>query len=54
MSGVAKYKDGSHAEKKIDIRIKVVDVNDNPPVFGDIKPGSVKELSAAGESHLDV
>uniref|UniRef100_A0AAQ4PVU7 Cadherin domain-containing protein n=1 Tax=Gasterosteus aculeatus aculeatus TaxID=481459 RepID=A0AAQ4PVU7_GASAC len=54
LSGVAKYKDGRHAEKKIDIRIKVVDVNDNPPVFGDIKPGSVKELSAAGTSVMKI
>ncbi|XP_034387314.1 desmoglein-2.1 [Cyclopterus lumpus] len=54
LSGVAKYKDGSDAEKKIDIRIKVVDENDNPPVFGEIKPGNVNELSIAGTSVMKI
>uniref|UniRef100_A0A8C3AH88 Cadherin domain-containing protein n=1 Tax=Cyclopterus lumpus TaxID=8103 RepID=A0A8C3AH88_CYCLU len=48
------YKDGSDAEKKIDIRIKVVDENDNPPVFGEIKPGNVNELSIAGTSVMKI
>lgn len=48
LSGIATYKDGTYAEKKIDIRIKVVDENDNPPVFGDIQPVGVFELSPAG------
>lgn len=49
LSGVATYTSGKEAEKKIDIRIKVLDENDNAPVFGFIKPGEVKELSPAGK-----
>lgn len=48
LSGIAKYKDGTHAERKIDIRIKVEDVNDNSPVFGVQQPGGAYELSPAG------
>uniref|UniRef100_A0A3B4V411 Desmoglein-3-like n=1 Tax=Seriola dumerili TaxID=41447 RepID=A0A3B4V411_SERDU len=46
LSGIATFSDGTHAEKKIDIRIKVVDENDNAPVFGTVQEGEVNELSA--------
>ncbi|XP_041646406.1 desmoglein-2-like [Cheilinus undulatus] len=45
--GIAKTKDGTEKEKRIGLKFKVVDVNDNPPVFEIMKAGSVKELSAA-------
>ncbi|XP_070765423.1 desmoglein-2.1-like [Enoplosus armatus] len=54
LSGVAKYSDGREAEKKIDIRIKVVDENDNAPVFGVIKPGEVDELSPTRTSVMKI
>lgn len=57
LSGVATYKDGRIAEKKIDLRIKVVDENDNSPVFPDVEPVEVDELSPKGqwcESHSNL
>ncbi|XP_041647445.1 desmoglein-2-like [Cheilinus undulatus] len=45
--GIAKTKDGTEKEKRIGLKFKVIDVNDNPPVFKIMKAGSVKELSAA-------
>ncbi|TSK58111.1 Desmoglein-2 [Bagarius yarrelli] len=45
LSGVALYPDGSVAENDIQLRIKVKDQNDCPPVFLPISVGSVKELS---------
>ncbi|XP_070689057.1 desmoglein-2.1-like [Pempheris klunzingeri] len=48
LSGVAKYHDGREAEKRIDIRIKVLDENDNAPVFGVMEPAEVNELSPPG------
>ncbi|XP_070689059.1 desmoglein-2.1-like [Pempheris klunzingeri] len=48
LSGVAKYHDGREAEKRIDIRIKVLDDNDNAPVFGVMEPAEVNELSPPG------
>ncbi len=33
LRGVATFRDGSKAEKDIDLRIKVEDENDCPPVF---------------------
>ncbi|XP_072294071.1 desmoglein-2.1-like isoform X2 [Eucyclogobius newberryi] len=48
MTGVAQYNDGNLAEQKIPLRFKVLDENDNPPVFGIIQPGAVDELSPPG------
>ncbi|GLD67701.1 desmoglein-2-like protein, partial [Lates japonicus] len=45
LSGVATFSDGREAERKIYIRFRVVDENDNSPVFGVMKPGVVDELS---------
>lgn len=50
LSGVATYPSGKEAERKIDIRIKVLDENDNAPKFGFIQPGEVKELSPVGKT----
>ncbi|KAM4605608.1 desmoglein-2-like protein [Polymixia lowei] len=46
--GVAKYNNGTRAEKDIDLLIKVLDANDCPPVFKMEQTGSVNESSAAG------
>ncbi|CAJ1059633.1 desmoglein-2-like [Xyrichtys novacula] len=46
--GIAKTSGEVEVEKKIGIRIKVVDENDNEPVFGVIKPAEVMELSSPG------
>lgn len=37
------------AEENVPLPFRVVDENDNIPVFAEIKPGVVTELSAAGE-----
>ncbi|KAJ0065393.1 hypothetical protein NL108_009549 [Boleophthalmus pectinirostris] len=55
LSGIATFINGSKAENKIDIRVKVVDENDNSPVFPrDMKPGAVYERSPAGTSVITV
>ncbi|CAL1593128.1 unnamed protein product [Knipowitschia caucasica] len=55
LSGIATYMDGSHAETKIDIRIKVIDENDNAPIFPKvIPPGEVFERSPAGTAVMNV
>uniref|UniRef100_A0A3Q1D8P7 Cadherin domain-containing protein n=1 Tax=Amphiprion ocellaris TaxID=80972 RepID=A0A3Q1D8P7_AMPOC len=54
LSGVATFRNGTQAEKKIDLRIKVEDENDNAPVFSVMKPGEVDELSPAGTSVMKV
>ncbi|KAK2836046.1 hypothetical protein Q5P01_016530 [Channa striata] len=54
LSGVAKYNNGNLAEKNIDIRFKVTDENDNPPIFGVISPGQVDELSPVGTSVMNI
>uniref|UniRef100_A0A8C5DWK8 Desmoglein-2-like n=1 Tax=Gouania willdenowi TaxID=441366 RepID=A0A8C5DWK8_GOUWI len=43
--GVATFTNGSLAEENIGIRFKVVDENDEAPVFGNIEPGEVDERS---------
>ncbi|KAM3866217.1 desmoglein-2-like protein [Diretmus argenteus] len=48
LMGVAKYSDGTRAEKDIELRITVLDENDCPPVFKMQQMGSVSEASAAG------
>ncbi|XP_053735170.1 desmoglein-2.1-like isoform X1 [Synchiropus splendidus] len=45
--GVASFRDGTVAEK-VDILIKVLDENDNSPVFAISKPVSIDELSSTG------
>lgn len=57
LSGVAMYNNGTIAEQKVDLRIKVVDENDNSPVFPDVEPVEVDELSPKGqwcESHSNL
>ncbi|XP_026161357.1 desmoglein-1-like [Mastacembelus armatus] len=52
--GVATFKNGTEAERKIDIRFKVVDQNDNGPVFRPLSVGVVDELSPTGTSVMKV
>ncbi|XP_068504748.1 desmoglein-2-like protein isoform X2 [Syngnathus scovelli] len=54
LKGVAKYEDGSRAEKDVDIRITVVDENDNPPIIKIGQVGTVKESCAAGTIVMSV
>ncbi|KAL6491068.1 hypothetical protein MHYP_G00014130 [Metynnis hypsauchen] len=54
LKGVAKFQNGSRAEKDIDLRIEVVDENDNDPVFNTEPVGSVFELSAKGTYVLNI
>ncbi|MEQ2274182.1 hypothetical protein XENORESO_015609, partial [Xenotaenia resolanae] len=50
LEGFAKFPNGTEAEKKKDIRIKVIDENDNPPIFdSSLLRASVDENSAAGQ-----
>lgn len=46
--GVAQYRNGTLAEKKLDINIKVEDENDNSPVFKEGEHVEVYELRPAG------
>ncbi|KAM6919718.1 desmoglein-2-like protein isoform 2-T2 [Lycodopsis pacificus] len=48
LKGIAKFTDGTKAEKDIELNIKVLDVNDCPPVIKVQQVGSVYESSAAG------
>ncbi|XP_077376292.1 desmoglein-2-like protein [Festucalex cinctus] len=54
LKGVAKYVDGTRAEKDVDIRITVIDENDNIPVIKVGQVGSVKESCAAGTIVMSV
>lgn len=49
LSGVARYRDGTLAEENVPVPFRIVDENDNTPVFAEIKPGVVTELSAVGQ-----
>lgn len=47
--GYALDEKGNNLEKPLELRIKVLDINDNEPVFTqDVFVGSIEELSAAG------
>ncbi|XP_077390683.1 desmoglein-2.1-like isoform X2 [Festucalex cinctus] len=46
--GIARFNDGTEAEKRIDIRVKVLDENDNEPRFDAMQPVDVYERSPAG------
>ncbi|KAJ4936925.1 hypothetical protein JOQ06_001510 [Pogonophryne albipinna] len=48
LKGVAKYADGTLAEKDIDLNITVLDENDCPPIIKVQQVGYVKESSAIG------
>ncbi|KAM4548234.1 desmoglein-2.1-like [Odontesthes bonariensis] len=50
LAGVARFLNGTKAEKKIDLRIKVQDQNDNNPVFGAFEPVEIPENSPPGTS----
>ncbi|KAK5609285.1 hypothetical protein CRENBAI_012822 [Crenichthys baileyi] len=51
LAGVAKFPNGTEAEKRIDLKIKVLDENDNPPIFdSSLLRAMVDENSAAGTS----
>ena len=53
LTGYALDKEGNNLEKPLELRIKVLDINDNDPVFTqDVFAGSVEELSAARKSLL--
>uniref|UniRef100_A0A8C7Y5Q6 Cadherin domain-containing protein n=1 Tax=Oryzias sinensis TaxID=183150 RepID=A0A8C7Y5Q6_9TELE len=54
LKGFARYKDGTDVEKPIDLRIKVEDENDNDPVFPEMSPVGVYELSPAGTFVMQV
>lgn len=44
---------GNNLEKPLELRIKVLDINDNEPVFTQaVFAGSIEELSAARKSLL--
>ncbi|KAG8003245.1 Desmoglein-2 [Nibea albiflora] len=53
LSGIAKQ-DGTEVERKIDLRIKVMDKNDNTPKFSSKEVGNVKELSAIDTSVMKI
>lgn len=51
--GYALDEKGNNLERPLELRIKVLDINDNEPVFTqDVFVGSVEELSAARKSLL--
>lgn len=53
LKGIAKFTDGTLAEKYIDLNITVEDANDNPPIIQANQIGYVNESSAAGNwQHL--
>ncbi|XP_075907327.1 desmoglein-2.1-like [Nelusetta ayraudi] len=54
LSGAAHYRDGTLAQDNLPMPFRIVDENDNTPVFAEIKPGVVTELSAKGTSVLKI
>lgn len=51
LTGYALDERGNNLEKPLELRIKVLDINDNEPVFTqDVFVGSVEELSVARKS----
>uniref|UniRef100_A0A3Q3SAP9 Desmoglein-2-like n=1 Tax=Mastacembelus armatus TaxID=205130 RepID=A0A3Q3SAP9_9TELE len=54
LKGVAKYQDGTKAEKDIDLKITVEDENDCPPVIKANQIGYVNESSASGTTVMKV
>uniref|UniRef100_A0A3Q0S8E3 Desmoglein 2 n=1 Tax=Amphilophus citrinellus TaxID=61819 RepID=A0A3Q0S8E3_AMPCI len=54
LKGVARFTNGTQAEKYIDLNITVVDENDNPPVIKVQQVGYVNESSATGTSVMTV
>ncbi|XP_035271404.1 uncharacterized protein LOC118226145 [Anguilla anguilla] len=48
LTGIARHKNGTLAETDIDLRIRVIDQNDNPPQFPKKFTGSVNESSTEG------
>lgn len=49
---MAKFLNGSYAEKDIDLRIVVLDDNDCAPVFTTQMSGAVHELTARGTGNI--
>lgn len=50
LKGIAKYPDGTEAEERIDLRIRVVDENDNAPEFPSSRiTAKVAEHSPVGQ-----
>ncbi|XP_029102309.1 desmoglein-2-like [Scleropages formosus] len=45
LTGIALYTNGTEAEKRLDLRIKVLDQNDCKPTFAPVNPGAVNESS---------
>ncbi|XP_035987607.1 desmoglein-2.1 isoform X3 [Fundulus heteroclitus] len=55
LKGIARYPNGTEAEKAIDLRIKVVDQNDNAPNFGSsVLKATVDECSPTGTTVMIV
>lgn len=53
LMGYALDAKGNNLEKPLELRIRVLDINDNEPVFTqEVFVGSVEELSAARKSLL--
>ncbi|KAI7790110.1 putative desmoglein-2, partial [Triplophysa rosa] len=52
LRGVAKFLNGSYAEKDIDLRIVVLDENDCAPVFTTQTSGAVHERTARGTGNI--
>ncbi|KAG7214811.1 hypothetical protein INR49_010703, partial [Caranx melampygus] len=48
LKGIAKFTDGTYAEKDLDLKIAVGDKNDNPPIIRAKQIGYVNESSASG------